>query len=199
MQTTPVVTALRKAGRDRVAVELDGTPWRVLPAESVVAAGLDAGVSLDRERVRRLRAELRRVEARSAALSALRHRDHTATTLRSRLAAKGVAPIDREAAIVTMERAGLVDDARFAQGRASALAARGAGDLMIQDDLERRGVAPALVDEAIGRLEPELERARRLLAGHPDWRRALRRLAAKGFAEDALEAVVADQREAELG
>ena len=196
---TPVVTALRKTGRDRIAVDLDGRPWRVLPAESVLAAGLGPGVSLDRDRARRLRGELRRVEARSAALVALRHTDHTATTLRRRLAAKGVAPVDRDAAIETMERAGLVDDSRFAQARASALAARSAGDLMIRDDLERRGVAPALIDEAIDGLEPELERARKLLAGHADWRRALRRLAARGFAEDALEAVVADRREAELG
>lgn len=196
---TPVVTSLRKTGRDRLAVELDGAPWRVLPAESVLAAGLGPGVPLDRDRARRLRGELRRVEARSAALSALGHADHTSTTLRRRLAAKGVAPVDREAAIETMERAGLVDDARFARARAAALAARGAGDLMIRDDLDRRGVALDLVDEAIGALEPELERARRLLAAHPEPRRALRRLAGRGFAEEVLEAVVADQRGTELG
>ena len=77
MAATPVVTALRRAGRSRIAVELDGRPWRVLPAEPVLAAGLGAGVPLDRERARRLRTELRRVEARSAALSALsRARPH---------------------------------------------------------------------------------------------------------------------------
>jgi regulatory protein len=170
-----------------------------LPAECVLVAGLGPGVSLDRDRARRLRAELRRVEARSAALVALDHTDQTVTTLRRRLAAKGVAPADRETAIEIMERAGLVDDARYAQARGFALAARGAGDLMIRDDLERRGVASPLIDEAIEGLEPELDRARRLLAGHRDSQRALRRLAAKGFAEDVLEAVIADQRDAELG
>lgn len=199
MQTTPVITALRKTGRDRVAVELDGAPWRVLPAECVLAAGLDPGVPLDRGRARRLGTELRRIEARSAALVALGHTDHTVATLRRRLAAKGVAPADRETAIELMERAGLVDDARYAQARGSALAARGTGDLMIRDDLERRGVASALIDEAIDGLEPELDRARRLLAGQRDAQRTLRRLAAKGFAEDVLEAVIADQRDAELG
>ena len=38
------------------------------------------------------------------------------------------------------QRAGLVDDQRFAAGRAALLASRGAGDLLIADDLERHGV-----------------------------------------------------------
>ena len=198
-RTAPVVTALRKTGRDRIAVELDGMPWRVLPAESVLAAGLEKGSTLDRLRARMLRTELRRVEARTAALSVLSHRDHTVTTLRGRLDAKGIAPVDRDVAIETMERAGLVDDSRFAQGRAAALAARGAGNLMIRDDLERRGVSAELVNQAIQGLEPEFDRVRRLLTAHGTSPRTLRRLAAKGFSEDALEALVADQREAELG
>ena len=154
---TPVVTALRQAGRGRVAVELDGSPWRVLPAEPVLAAGLDVGVALDRERVRRLRAELRRVEARGAALSALSRADHTTASLRARLTARGVAPADREAALATVTRAGLVDDARFATVRAAALAERDAGDALIRDDLERRGVAAEVIEDAIAVLEPELD------------------------------------------
>ena len=195
----PVVTALRKTGRDRIAVDLDGMPWRVLPAESVLAAGLNKGCILDRTRARKLRTELRRFEARTAALAALSHSDHTVATLRGRLDAKGVAPVDRDVAIETMERAGLVDDSRFAQGRAAALAARGAGNLMIRDDLQRRGVSSELVDRAIRGLEPEFARVRRLLAVDGISPRTLRRLAAKGFSEEALEALVADQRETELG
>jgi regulatory protein len=198
-QGTPVVTALRGVGRGRVAVELDGGPWRVLPAESVLAAGLDAGVLLDRERVRRLRTELRRVEARSAALSALSRRDLSLAALRGRLAAEGVAPVDREAAVETMERAGLVDDRRFARERASALAARGAGDALIRDDLERRGLAGELVGEAIASVEAEADRARRILADQGSSPRVLRRLLAKGFSEDALDGLIADQPETELG
>ena len=197
-RTVPVVTALRKTGRDRIAVELDGMPWRVLPAESVLAAGLENGTMLDRVHARKLRTALKRVEARTAALSALSHSDHTAATLRGRLDAKGVAPVDRDVAIETMERAGLVDDSRFAQGRAAVLAARGAGNLMIRDDLERRGVSSDLVDQAIRGLEPEFDRVRRLLAACGTSPRTLRRLAAKGFSEDVLEALVADQREAEI-
>jgi SOS response regulatory protein OraA/RecX len=194
-----VVTALRKTGRDCIAVELDGRAWRILPAEAVLAAGLSAGVTLDRERARRLGRHLRRVQARAAALSALSRSDQTVTTLRRRLAARGVAPADREGALETVQRAGLVDDARFAAGRARALAARGAGDALIRDDLERRGVAAELVTEAIAGLERESERAGRLLGAHGCSPRTLRRLAAKGFSQETIEALVADQPDAELG
>ena len=199
VQRTPVVTALREAGRGRIAIELDGSPWRVLPAESVLAAGLDTGVALDRERARRLRTELRRVEARGAALSALSRHDLSAAALRGRLAAKGIAPVDRDAAVETMERAGLVDDRRFARDRAATLAARGAGDALIRDDLERRGVAADVVGEAIASVEPEFDRARRIMADAGSSPRALRRLVAKGFSEDALDGLIADRPEAELG
>ena len=199
MATTPVVTAIRKAGRHRVSVELDGTLWRVLPAESVVAAGVRTGVTLDRERARRLSAELRRVEARNVALSALSRADHTTATLRAKLAAKGIAPAAREATLATVERAGIVDDARFAQARASLLADRGAGDALIREDLERRGVAGKVIVHAIAMLEPEAARAARILAAEGNTPRTWRRLTAKGFGEDALEALVADQPEGELG
>ena len=197
MSTAPVVTRVRKAGRGRVAVELDGAPWRILPAESVIAAGVHTGVALDRERARRLRAELRRVEARNVALSALSRADHTTATLRAKLAAKGIAPAAREATLETVEEAGIVDDARFAGARASLLAERGAGDAMIRDDLERRGVEVELIVHAIAMLEPEAARAARILAARGNTPRTLRRLAAKGFGEDALEGLVADQPGAE--
>jgi SOS response regulatory protein OraA/RecX len=195
----PVVTALKRAGRRRVAVEVDGAPWRVLPLEPVVAAGLAAGVELDRERARRLRRELRRAEARKAALDALRHQDHTEVTLRARLDRRGLDPGERDAAVETMKRAGLVDDARLAHGRAAALAARGSGDLRIRDDLMRRGVARGQIDEALASIEPELERIQAIVTHEGVSSRVLRRLVAKGFTPEALEAVVADQADSELG
>jgi len=198
MQGAPVVTALRKSGRDRVEVELDGTPWRVLPLEPVVRAGLATGVTLDRPRARRLRGELRRADALRAGLTALRYADHTATTLRRRLAARGVAPAQRDAAIGTLEQAGLVDDGRFARARAAALAARGAGNELIRADLETRGLPAELTADAIALLEPEAERAERVVAAEGRSNRVLRRLAAKGFSEDVLEGLIADEGEAEV-
>jgi regulatory protein len=199
MATAPVVTGIRKTGRDRVAVELDGAPWRVLPTEPVVAAGVRTGVALDRERARRLRTELRRVEARDAALSALSRTDQTTATLLSKLTARGVPSAAREATLETMVRSGLVDDARFARVRAVLLAERGAGDALIRDDLLRKGVALELAAAAIAVLEPEANRAERIVAAKGRSPRTLRHLAAKGFSDDVLEACVADVYETELG
>jgi len=196
---TAAVTALRRAGRGKVAVELDGSPWRVLPLEAVLASGVTVGTPLDRPRARRLRAELRRVEARDVALSALARRDHTAAMLRGRLDAVGIAPVDRDAALAALERTGLVDDVRVARTRAAALAARGAGNGMIRDDLERRGLPGEVVDDAIASLEPELERARRLVRPAGGDRRDARRLVARGFDEDVVAAMIAPCAETELG
>jgi regulatory protein len=194
-----VVTALhsRRGGR-RVAVELDGAPWRVLPLEAVVAAGLDTGAVLDRPRARRLGQELRRIEARDTALRALRLRDQTAARLRQRLDAHGIPSRARDAAVETLERAGLVDDARFAAARARSLAERGAGDLRIRHDLEHRGVSRELVDAVVEALEPERERAFLLVREHGRSIRSLRRLAANGFSPDVLEDLVADVAETKL-
>jgi SOS response regulatory protein OraA/RecX len=195
----PTVTALRPAGRGRVAVDLDGSRWRVVPAEAAHRAGLAEGLELDRERLRLLRRELRRAQALEAALGSLRHRDHTRASLAGRLERRGVAPAERERAIETVARAGLVDDARFAHGRAAALAARGAGDRLIAADLERQGVGRELVEAALAGLEPELERAQRIVERRGRAQRTLRFLAAKGFTSDSLDVLVADLGEEAVG
>lgn len=195
----PVVTELARVGRDHVAVELDGRRWRVLPQETAQAAGLAIGVELDRARARTVGRELRRAHALGAAVGALRVRDHSRASLEHRLAARGVAPAQRTETIAVLARAGLVDDERLAHGRAAALAARGVGDLAIAADLERRGLPQELVEAAIAELEPERARAERLAAAHGRSPRTLRRLAAKGFGEEALEGLVADAGGEEVG
>jgi SOS response regulatory protein OraA/RecX len=182
------ITALRAGRPGRVAVELDGEPWRTLPAEAVLRAGLTAGRVLDRPRARLLRRELRRLEALAAAGRALRGRDLATAELAERLERAGVAPGPRAEALAVLDRAGLVDDRRFAFDRAEALAARGYGDAWIRWDLERRGIAAALGDEAIGGLESEQRRLERILAERGGGPRVARRLARRGFGEDAVEA-----------
>lgn len=186
------VTALRPAGPGRVVVDLDGEPWRRISAEAAVGVGLRPGLPLDRERARRLARALRREVALGAALGALRHRDHTAATLDERLASRGITPTERARTLGTLAAAGLVDDARVAHSRAATLAGRGCGDLMIRDDLERRGVPVGLVADAVAALEPERERAVAFAARRGRSPRTLRALAAKGFAEESLEGLVAE-------
>jgi SOS response regulatory protein OraA/RecX len=184
----PRVTALHEEPGGRVRVELDGRPWRTLPAEVVVRAGLARGCEIDRPRARLVRRELRRAEALTRAARALRRRDLPERALDSRLERAGFRDEEREGAIGTLVRAGLVDDARFAHTRAAALAERGRGDAAIAWELERQGVAPEHVAAALSALTPEPERALRLLQRHGPGPATARLLARRGFGEEAVEA-----------
>lgn len=189
--SSPRVTALRP-GPSWVAVDLDGSLWRRLPAAVVVDAGLTVGCVVDRVRAREIARARRRRGAEQAALRVLARRDHSRASLDARLAAVRIAPGDRTAVVEAATRAGLVDDERFAERRAEHLAERGAGDLLVLDDLERHGVPVALARAAVSMLEPELGRAARVLDRRGRSQRTLRHLAAKGFTEATLEALVAD-------
>ena len=184
----PTVTRLRDDGRGRVAVELDDAPWRTLPVDVVVRSGLLEGRTLDRGALRLLRRELRRAEALAVAGRALRRRDLSERGIAERLARASVAPAAVEESLEVLSRAGLVDDARFARTRADTLADRGYGDAAIRHDLGRQGVGRALIEAALEGLEPERERARRLVERRGPGMKTARFLASKGFGEEALEA-----------
>jgi SOS response regulatory protein OraA/RecX len=172
----PTVTGLRADRRGRVAVELDGAPWRTIPVDVVVRAGLAEGRALERADLRLLRRELRRAEA---------------IRLSERLERAAVAPGVLEESIGVLARAGLVDDARFAHNRAEGLAGRGYGDEAIRHDLEQQGVRGDLVAQALERLEPERDRAGRIAARRGRGAKTARYLASKGFGQEALEAAEA--------
>ena len=135
------VTALHPERRDRVRVELDGAPWRTLPAAAVVAAGLGVGAVLDRPRAREL-ASRAAAQRRRSTRPGGRSRAATGRRPASTRCSSGAASraTERAAAVETLERLGYVDERRFAASRAAALAARGYGDEAIRFDLEREGV-----------------------------------------------------------
>lgn len=180
-----IVTALRELPRGRVEVQLDGEPWRTLPADVVVRAELFVGRALDRPAARTLARELRRSGALRRATRALAAHDRSRRTLDERLARAGVTAAAREEALGALERAGIVDDARVARSRAQALAERGYGDAAIRSALEREGIPDAAAAAALTALEPESERARALLARGAG-PREVRRLAARGFDAEML-------------
>jgi regulatory protein len=187
----PRVTALTAApSGTHVRVELDGAQWRRLPLEVVVRVGLASGAELGRGDLRALRRELRRAEAVDAATQALVHRDRSRATLLARLRAAGIAPWAAAEALETLERAGIVDDGRFARSRAAALAARGSGDALIQDELRSAGVSESDVQAALEALEPERERAVRVSARRGGSPATARWLARRGFGQDAIEAAL---------
>jgi regulatory protein len=194
---TPTVTALRQSGR-RVAVELDGAPWRTMPSQAVVDAGLAVGVPLDREHARMLARSLRRQRASELTVRALAQRDRSRSELDLRLEQSGVREGERRDALGRAVRAGLVDDERFAATRARTLADRGAGDLLVLDDLARRGIPAKVARAAVSTLEAEHARAARVVAARGRSLRTLRYLASRGFAPESLDDLVAEAEDRAL-
>jgi regulatory protein len=134
-----------------------------------------------------------RPDAVETALRALRLRDRSAAELDARLAERGVGAAEREEALETLERIGYVDDGRFARLRAEQLAGRGSGDALIRHDLERRGVAQEQIEAALELLEPERDRAARIVARRGSGPKTARYLASRGFGEEAVAVVVASE------
>jgi regulatory protein len=132
-----------------------------------------------------------RDDAVETALRALRFRDRSAAELDERLERRGVGEQERTEVLETLERVGYVDDGRYARLRAEQLASRGSGDALIRHDLESRGVASGLVDAALAELEPERERAERLVAMRGASAVTARYLAGRGFDEDTVADLVA--------
>lgn len=183
----PVVSRLRELRGGRVAVELDGARWRTIPLDVATRARLAAGEELDRARLRELARELRRARAVDGALRAVARREQSAAELDRRLRRRRIAPSLRDETIGRLERAGLVDDERYALRRAESMAERGHGDAAVRWRLDRDGVAPEAIERALRALEPELERARRLVAARGPGPRTARALARRGFSEEAVE------------
>jgi regulatory protein len=136
-------------------------------------------------------------DAVEVALAALRYRDLSEHELEQKLAARGFPEEEREEVVATLRRTGLLDERRFAEARAASLASRGAGDALVRHELERAGVAPDVVADALDALEPEHERARAVVVRRGSGGKTVRYLAGKGFSSDAIaEAVASESRDA---
>lgn len=138
-------------------------------------------------------------DAVECALRALRHRDRTEAEIEGHLCARGFSEREREQAVETLRRTGLVSDERFAHARASSLAERGSGNALIRAKLVEAGVAQELVVGALDAVESEAARARRIVARRGVSPETARYLYGKGFSEDVVRAVVAEEDEHALG
>jgi SOS response regulatory protein OraA/RecX len=134
-----------------------------------------------------------------AALGSLHHRDRSVAQIGGYLETRGFGESERREALATLLRTGLVDDHRFAAGRAAALAERGAGDALIRHDLSGAHVDGDAVDAALEGLDSERERAERIVARRGANTKTARYLASKGFSEDVVHAVIAQSRGQALG
>jgi len=132
-------------------------------------------------------------EALAAATRALARRDYSVRGLRERLGRAGVEENELDEVLEELRRVGLLDDERFAGRRARALADRGKGDRAIRFDLRRQGIDADLVETAVAELEPERERAARIVARRGTGEKTARLLAGRGFDRDAVD-LAADER-----
>ena len=129
--------------------------------------------------------------ALAVATRALARRDFSERGLRERLRRAGVTSSEAEEALAALVGAGLVNDGRFALSRAQSLAERGKGDAAIRHDLAQQGLAADEIEVALASLEPERERAERVIARRGGGAATARLLARRGFDEDAVQAAVA--------
>jgi SOS response regulatory protein OraA/RecX len=161
-----------------------------VPDDVVVRCGLSADVALERPLLRRLRTELRRADALAVAGRALRTRDLSRKRLGERLERAGVAPAAEQDVIAALVEAGALDDERLAVRRAQALAERGWGNAVVAERLRHEGIAESEIQPALAALDPELERAARVIAKVGAPRKAWALLARRGFDSDTIEALV---------
>jgi len=129
-------------------------------------------------------------EALAAATRALARRDYSERGLRDRLRRSGVEDRELDEALEELRRVGLLDDERFAGRRARALAERGKGDRAIRFDLRRQGLDAELAEAAVAELEPETDRAARIVSRRGTGAKTARLLAGRGFDREAVDLAV---------
>jgi regulatory protein len=143
---------------------------------------------------------------RPAALRLLGRRDYTAAELTDRLASRGYPRAEVAAVVQRLADEGLQDDRRAAAAHVrSARQVKARGRLRIARELEARGLAPAVVAEALSVLTPEDEAAelgrvlaRRRPPGRLDpavRRRLFQHLLRRGFPADLIAAALRQTRD----
>ena len=124
-------------------------------------------------------------------MRALARREYSRRGLRERLGRAGISAEDARAVVEELRERGLLDEGRFADERARVLAERGRGDGAIRFELEREGLKAEEIEAAVGELEPERERAERLVLRRGASPATARLLASRGFDEDVVTGAVA--------
>ena len=148
--STPHISDVRNAprGRQRLVVLDDGREF-LFSEEACERVGVSIGGPADPALFEALEAAEQRVIAHEAALRLLAHRPRSENEMRTRLAMRGVAPGAVDDEIARLQRAGLLDDEKFARAWVEdrkRTAPR--GRRMLRYELLGRGIEPEAVDEA---------------------------------------------------
>lgn len=128
--------------------------------------------------------------ALEAALAWLNRADRSEFELRRHLAQLGFPDSEIDHAVATCGRYGYLDDDSLAGRVRSSMARKLAGDLKIEDRLERRGMNQEVVSEdGVERAMDLLKRRFRSVAGSNEpktWAKAARHLASQGYREEEI-------------
>jgi regulatory protein len=176
------ITALvaQKHHPDRVSVYLDGE--FAFGLARIVAAWLAVGQALSEEKIASLKAADAQESAYLHALKLLSYRPRSAEEVRQNLEKHAVAPEAIEAAIERLQRAGLLNDAAFAQAWVdNRTDFRPRSRRALAYELQRKGVPAELVEQSLEAVDDEAlalqaasKYARRLEALEwPEFRRKL--------------------------
>ncbi len=142
-------------------VEIEGVGRFRIDARTASALGLAEGQHLAPNEVARLASAAERQRARTAALRLLQRRLRSRAELEVALRRRGVPREEALAVIGELARSGWIDDGRFARAWiADRLALRPSGARKLRAELAVRGVAPAVIADALReQLLPEQEEA----------------------------------------
>jgi regulatory protein len=150
-----------------------------IPAALAEAEGLAPGVPLGADRYDRLCRAADQEAAYRTALRKLAARPFAAADLGRRLVLKGHSPEAARHAVERAQRAGLLDDERFARQFIETRTARGRGPLRLRRELAGmgvdRGLADRLLAEALGSEGEETARIGQLVERRLDQLRGLPR------------------------
>ncbi len=145
---TELVPASRRPGRWELSV--DGHAVGHVSLDLVDRLGLRVGRALDEESAAQLAAGVEELAVYDRALGMLAARGRSSRDLRQRLVRAGALPAHADAAIVRLQKAGLLDDSAYARQVArSRVATRGDSRRRVSQALAQAGVARTTADEAV--------------------------------------------------
>jgi SOS response regulatory protein OraA/RecX len=141
--------SLEAARRGRLRLVLEGREDLYLARDVVYAAGLRQDDLLEDDQLTQLVLQASREEARGRALRFLETRERTAKELADRLRRYGYEADVVESTVAWCVELGYVDDGRFAAAYVREKRRAGWGPRRLRTELARKGVARAVVDEAV--------------------------------------------------
>ena len=188
-----IIRAIRQTGSEHTTLLTDDGQEIPTTLGIVTELRLFAGKPLEEAQLRLLQDKSAAAFAREKALNLLSLRPHSQKELRDKLVRKGTEPAAAEAAIGWLTEHGYLDDAAYASAVARHYAKKGYGARRITAELQRRGVARDLQDEALQDLpEPdaEIDRFLRSRLRNPDdpneVRKASAALSRRGYSWDEI-------------